>query len=112
MFWRFCVGYVNVVWWTLFLWCGGAFVARWCLCAVVVFLWFGSVFGGCGGVVVVLWWCGGVVVLWWCGGVVLWCCGGVGGGQPAVDTTLVSQYARAALQDARKSKERTYPELL
>ena len=45
-------------------------MARWCLCAVVVFLWCGSVFGGvwrcCGGVVVVLW-CGGVV-LWWCGG--------------------------------------------
>ena len=103
MFWRFCVGYVNVVWWTLFLWCGGAFVARWCLCAVVVFLWCGSVFGGCGGVVVVWWWCCGVVV---------WCCGGVGEGQLAVDTTLVSQYARAALQDARKSKERTDPELL
>ena len=48
-----------------------------------------------------------------------------GGAQLAVDTTLVSpltsssqprrragQYAGAALQDARKSKERTYPELL
>ena len=50
-------------------------------------------------------------------------CGG--GAELAVDTTLVSpltsssqprrragQYAGAALQDARKSKERTYPELL
>ena len=48
-----------------------------------------------------------------------------GGAQLAVDATLVSlltsssqprrragQYAGAALQDARKSKERTYPELL
>ena len=48
-----------------------------------------------------------------------------GGSQPAVDTTLVSPltrsgeprsrggtYAGAALQDARRNKERTYPELL
>ena len=48
-----------------------------------------------------------------------------GGNQLAVDTTLVSPltrsgeprsrggtYARAALQDARRNKERTYPELL
>ena len=87
------------------LWRGGAFVLSWCFCSVVVFL-----VG-----VEVLWWCGdGVVVWWWCCGVVVWCCGVVVvlGGQPAVDTTLVSQYARAALQDASKSKERTYPELL
>ena len=99
------------------LWRGGAFVLSWCFCGVVVFLVGVEVlWWWCGGGVVVWWsfWRGGVAVFlvwWWCCGVVVWCCGGWGGGQLAVDTTWVSQYARAALQDARKSKKGTYPEL-
>ena len=65
------------LWGVFVVWCSTGVVPEWCSCGgvflVVVFFlvvrWSGGVFVVTGGVVVFLFWCGGVCVvvfLWWC----------------------------------------------